>query len=78
MSRFASRVCDGILLSMSRTFKTVDYDRALDLTVRLVQRFTAVDNSDRSHTRLTTLETRFILPYKYGVLPSLHFKQRGS
>jgi hypothetical protein len=44
----------------------------------LVQRFTAVDNSDRSHTRLTTLETRLILPYKYGVLPSLHFKQRGS
>src|SRR5436309_12976442 len=35
MSRFASRVWDGILLSMSRTFKTVDYDRALDLTVRL-------------------------------------------
>ncbi len=35
MSRFASRVCDGILMSMSRTFKTVDYDRALDLTVRL-------------------------------------------
>ena len=35
MSRFASRVCDGLLLSMSRTFKTVDYDRALDLTVRL-------------------------------------------
>src|SRR5436309_10688929 len=35
MSRFASRVWDGILLSMSRTFKTVDYDRALDLTIRL-------------------------------------------
>jgi hypothetical protein len=45
---------------------------------RWVQRFTAVDNSDRSHTRLTTLETGLILPYKYGILPSPHFKQRGS
>lgn len=27
--------CNGMLESMSRTFKTVDYDRALDLTVRL-------------------------------------------
>src|SRR6266536_4200899 len=30
-----SLVCDGILGSMSRTFKKVDYDQALDLTVRL-------------------------------------------
>src|SRR5258708_1901171 len=30
-----SLVCDGILESMSRTFKKVDYDQALDLTVRL-------------------------------------------
>lgn len=29
-----SRVSDGILVSMSRTFKKVDYDQALDLTVR--------------------------------------------
>ena len=28
-------VCRGILLSMKRTFKTVNYDQALDLTVRL-------------------------------------------
>src|SRR5438067_12918985 len=28
-------VYDGILLSMSRTFKTVNYEQALDLTVRL-------------------------------------------
>src|SRR5438045_9176063 len=28
-------VSDDILLSMRRTFKTVDYDQALDLTVRL-------------------------------------------
>ena len=28
-------VSDGILVRMIRTFKTVDYDRALDLTVRL-------------------------------------------
>ena len=28
-------VCDGILESMSRTFKKVDDDQALDLTVRL-------------------------------------------
>src|SRR5215471_3108463 len=28
-------VCNGILVRMSRTFKTVDYNQALDLTVRL-------------------------------------------
>ena len=28
-------VSDDILVSMSRTFKKVDYDQALDLTVRL-------------------------------------------
>ena len=26
---------DGILMGMSRTFKTVNYEQALDLTVRL-------------------------------------------
>jgi hypothetical protein len=30
-----SLICDGILESMSRTFTKVDYDQALDLTVRL-------------------------------------------
>src|SRR6266704_6893218 len=37
-ARFSSRhlpVTNDILLSMKRTFKTVDYDRALELTVRL-------------------------------------------
>ena len=29
------RICDGILVRMSRTFKTVDYDQALALTLRL-------------------------------------------
>jgi glycine/D-amino acid oxidase-like deaminating enzyme len=43
---------------------------------RQVQRLTAVDNSDISPTRLTALETRLILASQ-GVLPSLHFKQRG-
>ncbi len=31
----SSPICDDILLSMSRTFKKVDYAQALDLTVRL-------------------------------------------
>jgi hypothetical protein len=29
-------ICDGTLVSMSRTCKTVDYDQARDLKVRLV------------------------------------------
>jgi hypothetical protein len=33
--RVALPTGDGILVNMSRTFKTVDYDQALDLTVRL-------------------------------------------
>jgi len=33
--RCLSSVCHAILVGMSRTFKKVDYDQALDLTVRL-------------------------------------------
>jgi hypothetical protein len=41
---------------------------------RVVQRFTVVDNSDFSPTRLTAVETLLILP-DTGALHAPHFKQ---